>query len=130
MRRSPKIREFLKVGPFRRESTSRRWFPTFAQRAARQPPIPMRSALSDGRGGFRSQRLSNRGLARMNVRLFLLIGMTAFFAVLWSSDQQYQEVQMAAARTARQQLAELPAASVAEVIAPIDRPSSVPTSPF
>ena len=66
----------------------------------------------------------------MNVRLFLLIGMTAFFAVLWSSDQQYQEVQMAAARTARQQLAELPAASVAEVIAPIDRPSSVPTSPF
>jgi hypothetical protein len=66
----------------------------------------------------------------MNVRLFLLIGMTAFFAVLWSSDQQYQEVQMAAARTARQRLAELPAASVAEGIGPIDRPSSVPTSPF
>jgi hypothetical protein len=66
----------------------------------------------------------------MNVRLFLLIGMTAFFAVLWSSDQQYQEVHLAAARTARQQLAELPAASVAEGVGPIDRPSSTPTSPF
>ena len=50
----------------------------------------------------------------MNVRLFLLIGMTAFFAVLWSSDQQYQEVQMAAARTVRERLAELPAPTVAE----------------
>jgi hypothetical protein len=66
----------------------------------------------------------------MNVRLFLLIGMTAFFAVLWSSDQQYQEVQMAAARTARQRLAELPAASVAEGVGSIDCPPLVPTSPF
>ncbi|HEX4072302.1 MAG TPA: hypothetical protein VHX68_14075 [Planctomycetaceae bacterium] len=66
----------------------------------------------------------------MNVRLFLLIGMTAFFAVLWSSDQQYQEVQMAAARTARQRLAELPAPTVAEGAGLIDRPPSAPTSPF
>ena len=65
----------------------------------------------------------------MNVRLFLLIGMTAFFAVLWSSDQQYQEVQMAAARAA-QQLAGLPAASMAEGVGPIDRPPAAPTSPF
>ncbi len=43
----------------------------------------------------------------MNVRIFLLIGMTAFFAVLWRSDQQYQTVQGEIARRARieQQLA-------------------------
>jgi hypothetical protein len=66
----------------------------------------------------------------MNVRLFLLIGMSAFFAVLWSSDQQYQEVQMAATAAARLRLAELPAATVAEGAGPIDRPPSAPTSPF
>jgi len=38
----------------------------------------------------------------MNVRLFLLFVMTAFFGVLWSSDRQYQETQMAVARATRQ----------------------------
>ena len=37
----------------------------------------------------------------MNLRLFLLIAMTVFFAVLWSSDRQYQEAQIAVARAAR-----------------------------
>jgi hypothetical protein len=29
----------------------------------------------------------------MNVRVFLLFGLAAFFGVLWSSDQQYQQAQ-------------------------------------
>lgn len=34
----------------------------------------------------------------MNLRLFLLIAMTALFGLLWSSDRQYQETQTALAR--------------------------------
>ncbi len=54
----------------------------------------------------------------MNVRLFLLIAMTAFFGALWSSDQQYQETQMAAARAARKRTAEREAALVNRRVAP------------
>ena len=36
----------------------------------------------------------------MNLRLFLLIAMTAFFAALWSSDRQYQEAEMLARASA------------------------------
>lgn len=37
----------------------------------------------------------------MNVRVFLLIAATALFGGLWTSDQQYQERELAVARAAR-----------------------------
>lgn len=39
----------------------------------------------------------------MNVRVFVLLAMTALFGVLWSSDRQYQEAQIVAAQSARRQ---------------------------
>jgi hypothetical protein len=74
----------------------------------------------------------------MKVRLFLLIAMTAFFGLLWSSDQQYQETQMAAARSERTAItqwdshtARLPVAtseSAFEIAAPISEPGPAQSS--
>jgi hypothetical protein len=66
----------------------------------------------------------------MNVRLVLLIGMTALFAALWSSDEQYQEKQMAAARAERQRLAIAAPVPAEKGIASIGQPAAVRTSPF
>ena len=54
----------------------------------------------------------------MNVRLFLLVAMTACFVALWSSDRQYQEDQMAIARAARQAAAERETASIKMRVVP------------
>jgi hypothetical protein len=63
----------------------------------------------------------------MNVRVFLLIAMTAFFGVLWSSDRAYQVAQIATARSARRQrvvrqpaVAQRPAVSPATAGTPTD----------
>jgi hypothetical protein len=66
----------------------------------------------------------------MNVRLFLLIAMTAFFGALWSSDQQYQETQMAVARAARKRGAEHEMALLSRRVAPRNETPSTPASPF
>jgi len=63
-------------------------------------------------------KLTNRGSAGMNVRLFMLVAMTAFFGALWSSDRQYQDTQMASARLARQGAVERGTASVKTHVAP------------
>jgi hypothetical protein len=41
---------------------------------------------------------TNQGLPRIKVRLFLLAAVTLTFGLIWSSDQQYQERELAAAR--------------------------------
>jgi hypothetical protein len=70
----------------------------------------------------------------MNVRLFMLVGMAAFFAALWSSDRQYQDTQMAAAREARLQIVEFvpPPASIPadEPLATVSRQPIETTPPF
>ena len=54
----------------------------------------------------------------MNVRLFMLVAMTAFFGVLWSSDREYQETQMSVARAAREAAAIRETASINTLVAP------------
>jgi hypothetical protein len=66
----------------------------------------------------------------MNVRLFLLFGMTALFAVIWSSDQQYQETQRTASHAVRQRLSELAPTVDEKTVVSIDVPASVPKSPL
>jgi hypothetical protein len=66
----------------------------------------------------------------MNVRLFLLIAMTAFFGALWSSDQQYQETQMAIARAARERTTQQQTASADRRVAPKNGAPSTLTAPF
>jgi hypothetical protein len=74
----------------------------------------------------------------MNVRLFLLIATTALFGLLWSSDQQYQETQMAAVRSEGMAIkqwvshtARLPVAaseSAFEIAVPISEPRPAQSS--
>jgi len=83
-------------------------------------------------------KLTNQGLPGMNVRLFSLIAMTALFGLLWSSDQQYQETQIAAARAERMAIARReprPAPllvatsdSAFEIVAPISEPRPADSS--
>jgi hypothetical protein len=59
----------------------------------------------------------------MNVRLFMLIAMIAFFGAIWSSDRQFQENQMAIARAARSTGVERKSASAGTPVAP---PACIP----
>jgi hypothetical protein len=51
---------------------------------------------------------TNQRLPRMNVRLFLLAAMSVLFGLLWSSDQEYQDRELAAARAGDKFTAEQP----------------------
>jgi hypothetical protein len=59
---------------------------------------------------------TNQGLPRTNVRLFLLAATAVLFGLLWSSDQEYQNRELAAARGRERLSTEQPLVAVSPVM--------------
>jgi hypothetical protein len=67
-------------------------------------------------------------LPRMNVRLFLLAATSVVFGLLWSSDQAYQDRELAAARAGDKLTAEQPIVAADRPI--VGQENVVPVAPF
>lgn len=59
---------------------------------------------------------TNQGLPRTNVRLFLLAAAVVLFGLLWSSDQEYQDRELTAARGRERLSTEQPLVAVSPVM--------------
>jgi hypothetical protein len=68
---------------------------------------------------------TNQGLPRTNVRLFLLAAAAVLFGLLWSSDREYQDRELTAARKREKSAAEQPL--LAAVSPDIRQENSTPT---
>jgi hypothetical protein len=71
---------------------------------------------------------TNQRLPRMNIRLFLLAAMSVFFGLLWSSDQEYQDRELAAARARDELTDEQPIVAANQPI--VRQENVVPVAPF
>src|ERR1700722_10819291 len=73
---------------------------------------------------------TNPGLPRKSARLFLLAAVTVLFGLLWSSDQEFQERELLAARTRATSTPEAPLVANDLPIVRQENSASAPVAPF